>query len=486
MRPKSRQRNKLSDFKVGPAVPDTEYARHRIRKVRACPDTGYQAIATALIYALLVLSAVIATLVRPAAALAPILCTFGIEQWAQANSAFFTTHVALTNVTTGLILVLALTLSFVRGRPFWSGYPAVGWVTFALLGLAVLSIFWSVYRAGSIDQWKSHFPYIFTIVILTPLLIHEPRDLQTGFMATLVFGFVILLLLLVSTERGAIGRGIALQTTSSSIAKQAGNPLEVASLAGYTAILAVLMNFRGAARFWQAARWLIFGIAVWLSFRSGSRGQLIATFLVVVAFVPVSRKIRSLKGFFGSILALAVAGAFAMWVINQAGASQRWQWDAMVENYEDTRLEYITELLSHWASASPVNWLLGLGSSASYAPHILGHYPHIVPVEILAEEGLLGLAIWLLIVALSARSIRRAFRIVSDDPEARGLVAALGAMFCFSLLLTFKQGSLLGSTHFLAFAIMLGRFEVALRKAAVQWEHQPITSHSPAYAATPA
>ena len=116
------------------------------------------------------------------------------------------------------------------------------------------------------------------------------------------------------------------------------------------------------------------------------------------------------------------------------------------------------------AYASPDTLVFGLGNSASYDPHILGFYPHFVPLEVLAEEGLIGFGLYLAILFCSMRSCLRCFRSIANEPRERLLLGGIVGLCMFTLLLSFKQGSLLGNVEFFMLSIILGRCEHVLHR----------------------
>ncbi len=419
---------------------------------------GATTISTILIYAALMGCLVLAAFRRHAVVLAAILCLFAFEQWAQANSFFFVTHSKLTNYTTGTILLLGLALAVVSGKRVFAGYPTVGWLSLALYAFALASVSWSVYRSGTIDQWRQTWPYIVTVMGLCPLLIVHPQDLRVGFLATVAMGSVVLVLLFFTTEH--VGRDIVL--TGGTVRGKGGNPLAVASLAGHVVLISVLMNFRGAGRVWQILRWVVVAIGLVLAIKSGSRGQLFAMMVAMLVFLPVSRRVTSWKGFLATSVAVAVVGALIVWLYGQFATSGRWEWGSMFEAYRTTRAEMVKALMGQWLSSSPVRWLIGLGNSASFDPGIVGSYPHVVLIEVLCEEGMIGFGLFCAVIVLAIRSIVRVYRVAAPYADARGVLAALGALFFFQLLLSFKQGSMLKDTYLFAFAIMLGKFEVCV------------------------
>jgi hypothetical protein len=418
---------------------------------------------TFVIYGLICGTLLIMSVFRPAVAISAILCTYGLEQWAQSKQEFFFTHGTLTNYVTCAVLVIALVSKFFRGEPILRGYPAVGRVTLALFGFTLLSILWSIYREGSIDQWVIQWPYIFTVIILSPLLVTSADDLRVGFMSTLALGSVLLLLLMVQTQwegrQIVLSRGVMIGTVISKY----GNPLAVATLAGYVALIALLLNFSGLARFWQLTRWGIIALGLAASIRSGSRGQLFGLLIAATVFLPMSRRITNIRGFIATVISVALMLVAAQWAFDSFSEARRWQSQNMLEAYESGRIGQSLIVLEYWISR-PAYWLIGLGTSACFDPRIIGFYPHVVFVEVLAEEGLIGFALLWMVVILTFRSLARLFRVLRDDRQQRGLLAATGALFLFEVILSFKQGSLLGNPHAFAFAIMLGQYEQALTR----------------------
>ena len=401
---------------------------------------------------------VLALFRRPAAALGGVLCTYGFEQWAQANHSFFLTHATFTNYLTGCVLLLALMITVLKGRQIFTGYPMAGWLTLAMFTFALVTMLWSVYPKATLDNWHAAWPYITIVVLLSPLLIINPRDIYDGLIATLALGVVVLLLLFFTTE--SVDRNVVLGADALIGGNiEAGNPLAIATLAGYVALIAVLMNFQGVARFWQVVRWGVFAVAMMISIQSGSRGQLIATLIAVLMFMPISRRMKSVGGFIGFAVGVVMISGLVMWAYSLFASVDRWEGENLVDTYFNTRIETSLLVLRYWADSSPVHWFLGLGSSASYAPFLLGIYPHFVMAEVLAEEGFVGLTLFCSVLFLAVRSMIRIYPYTKLYPDARGVLASLGALFMFQLILSFKQGSLLGHTHLFAFAIMLGKFE---------------------------
>lgn len=402
---------------------------------------------------------------RPPVALAASMMVFAFEQWAQANDGFFVRHVSLINYLMGIVVLCGIASLLIRGRLSPKNIPAAGWCIFALYAWAVLSCLWSVDATTSIQMLKSSSPYIAIIALLTPLTMQSRRDVRFGLIFALQFGAFILLLLLFGTRVHEWGRAIQTAETWNKgflVDSDRANPLAVASAIGACILLAMLLHFRGVDRIWQLLRIAILFVGLYLCFRSGSRGQLIAVGLVIIPAIVLSRGTKNVTAI-ASMVVLPAVSIIAMYIFyEEFGTSRRWTLEGMTKYYGGSRGAMVQELLSAWVRSSPIQMLFGLGSSASY--QIVGAYPHFVPAEILGELGFIGFAIYCGILALSVRASYRLWKLSKDDPMLRGDAIAVSALVGFAFLLTLKQGSFLGSLDFVMYCFVLG----VLEKAALQ------------------
>ena len=117
----------------------------------------------------------------------------------------------------------------------------------------------------------------------------------------------------------------------------------------------------------------------------------------------------------------------------------------------------VTRLLSAWWGGGSLTILTGLGNSAAFDPRIIGFYPHILPLEILAEEGLVGFLMFMAILVIGAKEFWSAYRIVKDSPEERETLVTFSAMFTYAFLLSLKQGSLIGDADMWMILILFGK-----------------------------
>jgi O-antigen ligase len=234
------------------------------------------------------------------------------------------------------------------------------------------------------------------------------------------------------------------------------NPLALASLGG-TVFVGALLLLRMPQPWWRKvilAVLIPIGIAVII--RSQSRGQLGAAGLAAaIGWIFVSRKAITVR-LFSLAIAAVVVGSMGWWVWDQLQVdAQRWSGD-LAESDLKGRLEMAKALLSE-AARSPVSLIFGLGNSSSYG--YLGIYPHITPLEVLAEEGLLGFTLYSACIALTLMSAAKVFGATNErsDTGHRVAAAAVLSLFLFELMLSMKQGSFLSSTYVFAYAAIIGR-----------------------------
>lgn len=397
---------------------------------------------------------------RPAVALAGVLCMFGLEQWGQATTPFFAQHQTITNLILGILLVLALAVQFFQHGPrLFSEYPLLGWLTISFFLYAFLSTQWAPRPDLSLKLWGHAWPYIVTLVVLAPLIIREPRDLESANQALLVIGGALTLLLLFFVKWE--GRQIVL-------GEEAGNPLAVAVMAGMVILVAILADPWKGKKLWLPLKWILVALCLALIVRSGSRGQLFSVLLVAVFCWPLSHGLSNAKQFGILVFLLVFIGITTNYALSEFWAEEqsyyaggnRWSGKAM----EGAMTGRLTDglLLVELAYQSMDTIVFGLGNSAAWDPRILGIYPHFVPLEILAEEGLVGFCLFGFILLATATAAVQCYRDTIVIAEARQLFAALLALFLFSFFLSLKQGNLLGNLEPFMFAILLSRFRLFL------------------------
>lgn len=418
-----------------------------------------------LIYVIILVSLFVGTWVRPAIALASLICVKVLDFWGQMSHPFFFHYEKFTN----LFMVALVGLGILRAQPFTFRPPRMlPWVQIATISLffyAATSLFWSPAFGKGVEQWNSFWPYIFLNVLFVPLLLRHSTDLQDGLSALLVLGTVLAIFvdLFVNWDNRFIG-------TFWDPNETIWDPLAFPQMAGYVSLAAILLRHEKSWK-WTVLKFIAIVASIVLVVKSETRGQFILMVTIPMVFLPFSRPEVNFKNYaswaiVGILLIIVSIYTFESFTSNP----DRWSSSRFQSDWDD-RVHMVSRLLHHWwreSSGDPVTLILGLGNSASFASNIVGFYPHNLTIEVLGEEGILGLGMLLFLLWVSFRTIVTAHRLSKHDTVQLGIWATLAASFVFGFLLSFKQGSLVGSgTHIFLFVILLER-QVAILAAEKQ------------------
>lgn len=390
-------------------------------------------------------------LVQPATAAAVAICVFALEQWAQALHPYFTRQSWAINVYVGLLVVLGLVGLILRGQLRLRGYTATGWLALAVYGYALLSVLWAPRLDLSLTQWRLNAPYLVVFVFALPWLLAHSREVSRVLSATFWLGSLLAVMLLFGVEwqdRWIVLRGAVEGSVS--------NPLVPAQLGGDVAIIGLLgLGFRrGLGQFLLKSAVLLCALA--LIVRSGSRGQLFGLLLTLGLFWPLVSGRGGLERHVIWLVLLGVLGVVSHLAIDWYwGGSTRFS-SSEISGAGAGRFDAGLRLLTVW-SQSPGAILFGLGNSASFDPRIIGIYPHMVPVEVLGEEGLLGFGLYLACLVAGLREFTAARAEARDDPALAGDLTRLMALAFFSFLVALKQGSLLTNYPVFLFLLLISR-----------------------------
>jgi hypothetical protein len=236
------------------------------------------------------------------------------------------------------------------------------------------------------------------------------------------------------------------------------------------------MHFKGnSARFWQAMRFVIIGVGFAVSVKASSRGQAFGFIIAALVFLPYSRPFQSIGNFIAVVIATVFGAGILMvvfdWVLSTATAAaptSRWDPAEFIRDFKESRVHISMILIREWLDGGPLRWIFGLGSSASFATE-LKFYCHVVFVEVFCELGVIGwLLLWLTPI-YAFQNMKSLWHYVKHDPEERGMIASLLAIFLFEVIISFKQGSLLGSATCFGLASIIGRITHNYRKEAARY-----------------
>jgi hypothetical protein len=404
----------------------------------------------------LLLALFIGTVRRPAVAFAGVLCLYGLKQWGQDTSAFLAEHRTIANWSVAILV--AIGLATVRGRD--PQRPALGlpmpWVCGVVLYFyAFGTLAWSPDPKVALAQWAAQSPYILIVAICAPFLLQGTQDVKRMCDWTVIIGTLLCGLALLFGHWGA--RGLLV---NGDLTAMETDPLAIAGLGG-TICVAAALALPGAP--WHKK--LLYAVAVPVGIaailRSGSRGQLLAAGVALLVGWPLISSRRNLSTWATLAVLALILNLIGAWLFQQLGVdSERW---TGMQSQEDVsgRLALAVALLRH-AISSPASLLFGLSNSSSF--FYIQIYPHIAPLEVLGEEGLVGAAIYLCMVASTLQSIltiKASIRAHAErgraDVSAGYALGVLTALFLFEFVLTLKQGTLLSSAYAIAYAAMLGR-----------------------------
>ena len=419
-------------------------------------------IAAATVGILLVCLAVM-TRKHPGIALGLVWCLYALEQLLQAAFPFFLVRGSLINISLfGIACFGALTIAL-RTKMFAGiRLPREAMWVLLLFGLTALSAVWAPDSYDSFRRLKDVVPYMLQFVLIAPFCVLDRNQLDKAVKVVIYFGCFILIGLALCP---IINRGIVVDHGGVLADRVDANPLAIAGFAGYV-ILAAVFKVYGMKRksgFLFLVHIGIIALALLVMARSGSRGQVVASVIAMVIWLPITARVAAKRSsFLAMALVLLVCGGLFYFVSNGAD-SARWQ-SEQLHDHAFGRLELASRLLEHWYDAGPMYWLVGLGTSASWSA--ISAYPHIVPLEVVAEEGLVGFGLFsafCLAVIVGGFKMLQREEINAEDRVNLGLVLAL---FTFQLALLFKQGSMIGSSAFFGFGLTAGWFASHMRKEA--------------------
>lgn len=393
---------------------------------------------------------------RPGLCLVVILGASAIEQLAQANDPFFISNMALLNYVTGLVVLIGVASSFVKGNRPLSSAPLVTWLVVAFYLFGITSWLWSISQEWSNAVVYFSAPYVITYVMLLPLVFNTREDFRAGLVGTAIVGSALLLMMLFGAELDARGRSFAFSEKLYDRygVERGSNPLAVASIAGQVILCVAMIRLGGVGRLVTYLRWGIIALGLATIFRSDTRGQLIAVLLTLVVFLPLRSKKLDLRASMAVVASIVLLVPIVIWAFSFSfhGIDR---WTGFEGEYMSTRGEMVSMTMAEWIDGSVGQWIFGFGLGSTW--HMIGGYPHVILVQALVELGLVGLGILLAILFHTAYLWVRAYFWTKGSEEDRGILAAYGSILFFLFVLSFKQGGLSGSYMLFAFPVLIAR-----------------------------
>lgn len=295
--------------------------------------------------------------------------------------------------------------------------------------------------------------HVFCYGILGAITFSNLKQLGRGVVVFLIAAIPLLAVVYSISDSSGSYRGIVLSSS------RRLTPLDAASLAGRAVICAIFLQHHRA---WfpatrvalVALKLVVVCLCVLIVSRSGTRAQGVAALAAVLMWFPVSSGIKS-KRILAAVTVVGVVALGFYWVVNNLDSAfvGRWSSERLNQSY---RYRYFLSslVLRAWWDGGAYSWILGLGNGSSWS--IAGIYPHCVPVEVLAEEGAIGFALFavILITGIYAGWLLLKLRI---SRVHKSLIGMMLAMLTFEFALCCKQSYLLGSPYLFLIALGLAR-----------------------------
>ena len=368
---------------------------------------------------------------------------YAMEQFLQASHPFFLRNGKLLNFGIVGVAAFGLVAAFSAGKIKKMQFTRAHAWWFVLMILVCLSVTWAIDPRESFSRLKSASPYIIGFALIGPFCAFDDVELDRAFKYMIWLGAVVLPGLLFT---GFGARSVVIAYDYAKGQNIEGNPLAVGAFAGYVVVACAFSIYAHKSNMFVSlfkAGLAILGLFVIV--RTGSRGQLIGVVLSCMIWLPLTMKMALKKS---TIIPMAGAGLLlcvAMLFIGQQ-KDLVWRWSSSrLQGDQVGRLERAQTLVGEMYEAGPLAWLGGLGSSSSF--QLVGGYPHFVPGEILGEEGILGLILFIGFLFSAAYAGWRTINLPSLEKQTRVNIGALLALFTYQFLLCLKQGSLIGSTE---------------------------------------
>lgn len=395
---------------------------------------------------------------RPSIAFAAVITMFIVEQWAISGSYFFSRNQSLINVVVGLLAVQALGLSLFKGKAKLNLQPKIAWAIYGLFGLSLVSGFWTISPAVWFGWWSQQWPYIIVVIVISPLLISNLKEIKFNLLLILLISALFMLLLLTTREWSVRGimypykiRGAVLSSVDAS------TPLSISSLAGWAVLIAMLIDlpFKRIVNIFIRTMLVVLGLAFVL--KTSTRGQLLAAIFCLIVFMPFAIDIRKAKAVVAYLFSMIFVGIILNLLFAAFTNTLRWQSNNLVDGLY-ARVYPVVEVTSAWLSSdNPMHLFVGMGNSASYHPDIYGFYPHFVAIEVLVEEGVLGFTLFCIAIFTAYYSAAKLWYQYMNDSYVRRIIVTLAALVTFDLLISCKQGNLMVTHTLFVFVILTAK-----------------------------
>lgn len=383
----------------------------------------------------------------PAFALGPFVQIFAIEQLITAHSRFFFERSSLINLCFALVVGVAFLVSSKGKKQYRSPFSLEWFAYVSLLFYILMSGLWS-YSDQVNAQLIQNAPYIVASLMVV-LVVLNTEDVE-GFIKGIVFFGAIAVIGLTMSPYFEVG-GVRVPW----LKDIHGNDLRLNYLQlGFTSgiLLICLSSVKLVSNRWidWIMRALLGAMALYVMIKSGARGQ--TAFALACAGLAM---LSSSKRLTTSLLFLVVVGSGVTVIIMEFmdemwSGSSRWNLDSVAGD-GGGRLDLALLGLSLW-SREMLTMFFGIGNYS--IAQITGSYPHIVPLEVLAEEGLVGFLIYIyFVMSVFIKGVKLISQGNVSQESNYYVVIVIAALYNF--LLSLKQGTVLINYPFFMFGLLV-------------------------------
>ncbi|MDG2469949.1 MAG: hypothetical protein P8M80_11765 [Pirellulaceae bacterium] len=392
---------------------------------------------------------------------------FGLEQFLQTRDAFFLQRGQIVNYGAGLVVLTAAVVWLLKY--YHKFYLArVHLAVLLLAGLSFTSQLWTLAPKSFDMYYSSARPYFILFLLVAPIITLDKRSIKDGIRTALLIGIPLVYLFVFVVDWEGRGIRLAAPTFDNGRLTWIAPPLALSSMAAYIGIISIIITPK------QLLFKLIFiftaALAFYVTFRTQSRGQLLAMGIVTLICYPLANRATRLKGLFittagFSVLAL---GLYLVFTNLELGTINRWS-ENKVQGDLEGRFAMLQTLLQKWSSGGPFTLLFGIGSAGAFS--VSGFYVHNLPGEILGELGLIGMGIFTYIYIETIINSMKIIKKLDYYPETRRESIAIIALFIFGTIISLKQGSFFSWPELFFFAIAIAHLEKHSRSLVAQdWE----------------
>ena len=125
---------------------------------------------------------------NPATVYAYMLSIYAWEQWLQAKDVFFVNNASFINVTSGIVVLIAVLITWLRNKGIFVNINYISRMILLLYCYVFISCFWSPVLDVSLFNFKTAFPYVVLVVLVT---IYVYPVIQSAFLSNIYINSII-------------------------------------------------------------------------------------------------------------------------------------------------------------------------------------------------------------------------------------------------------------------------------------------------------